>query len=291
MKNKTASILDTLLAPFKNKPESAVQSAPTTSASPQEASMFGQLFLPFGALTPKQTFVGGAALGAGTFSAMRLISDSLRNLKRKEEAKKRTIQLDLPLPQIENIEKVSSGPLNLIPNSEEMKKFLYGVGGFGGGLIGTKALYDMYKRKQLEKETEEANNEYTTTLKNFNTKRASIKTPILDIVCEGISALLEKDAGSIGFGTGMVGLAGAAGMGYNYLKQQKHPELVAAQTADETHFENTTNGYTKDVKNVFNAVAGAVMLGVAARMYQTKRKRDAKATMGEYPTNVEINYK
>jgi len=143
--------------------------------------------------------LGNSALvGAGTFAVGALGQE----LSQQREAKKRKEREELPANSL-----VVDVPRHADKKAEEefmkgatdfLNKALAVSVGLPAGFLGTKAVYDSWKKKQMDDKIEEANNKYLTTL--HQASKTAESTPLVDAFCTGLSAELgiEKSAGALG---------------------------------------------------------------------------------------------
>ena len=153
----------------------------------------------------------GAAIGGGTFAIGRL----LQELMAQQEAHKRTQKQQLPDNALV-IDLPGSAPSAKVANV--MENTLALAAGPVAGFMGTKVLYDQWKKKQLEQEIAVANNRYMQALQAAGGAKTAAETPMVDAFCHAVAAEAEKQASLnpaalIQKLKGLVGGGAAAGQG------------------------------------------------------------------------------
>jgi hypothetical protein len=174
---------------------------------------FDKLAFSLSELLPAEIFLLSALTGGGSFAGLRYLTD-LHNKIRPIKPPSNKIKLQLPNnhrkdevpPELSEIAGMSPSDgfmaglgKSASPTPEEPTWWLPGAAGVMGiplGFLGTKALYDSYKEKQLNEEIETAKKKYTQQLlaaKQLN--KMAGDTPIIDNFCESAAQEIEKIAG------------------------------------------------------------------------------------------------
>ena len=250
-------------------------------------------------LTPAEIFFMTGGMGAGGFGAMRLVSEALRRSGQQPAPKEKTIPLmfkdpsslannndpqeanpaldsSVPAP----ISKIGHTPVPELPMTSEpwLPQALAAGVGLPAGFLGAKSLYDMYKKHELDQQTELAKQKYMAqldTAEQMKGKFASA-TPLVDEFCEGISK------------QGEFPLVPEDTMIQNpYMRAMEQHNLTDNGHAAIGHAVNgVTGGGWGDAKQTLGllaAISGVGTLGYLINNNQAKRQKEQKS---QYPIGV-----
>lgn len=241
-----------------------------------------------------------AAGGSGLFALGALLNE-VRRAQAGEQQRKRqqlpqnALVIDLPRQAKtaeEKFYKQASGMLEgLVDHS------LSAAVGAPLGFMGTKLLYDKYKKNQTDQEISAANIKYLRALQALQQKSAATKTPLVDSFCKSAAETLRSKEGGVfdavkTLGGGLAkrvgshlgahpvaypaaGFAGA--LGVDALKQYNNGPRTG-----------TPGGVAATIKKLLATTAILSGLGTAGAMVNANNKRDSKGP--EAPTAVALNY-
>ena len=243
---------------------------------------------------------GYAAAGGGAFALGALLNE-LRRQQAGEEQRKRqqlppnALVIDLPRQAKaaeEKFYKQASGMLEGLVDHT-----LSAAVGAPLGFMGTKMLYDKYKKNQTDQEISDANVKYLRALQALQQKSAETKTPLVDNFCKSaVETMRTKEAGALDliktFGGNIAkrvgshlgahtvaypvaGLAGALGL--DAFKQYRNGPQPG-----------TPGGVSATVKKLLATTAILSGLGTAGAMVNANHKRESKGLAA--PTAVALNY-
>ncbi len=147
--------------------------------------------------SPLELLLSGAGLGAGGYSAIRLLDEAMggRAKTQEEEAKKR-LQIDMPAPMIHPQKIAEEGDdsndnwVQSILKTNLGKTVALGAGIPLGALAANKA-YKAVKNYQVDSETDKLNKERMHLMQRVKSAGA---TPAVDALCEGLASALNKEA-------------------------------------------------------------------------------------------------
>lgn len=145
--------------------------------------------------SPLEAFIASTLAGGGSFAALRLLKEMSNQTQPKNQPgeNENSLSIDIPRPKIANADYAAMNEGMNIP------KLLALVAGLPVGFMGTKAIYDNVKQKQMQSEIDRANDKYVQTLGSFK-QAGSSETPAVDAFCAGLADVLEKSGFAEGFG-------------------------------------------------------------------------------------------
>lgn len=145
------------------------------------------------ALSNLEIALVSALTGGGLYAGGR----GLKNLiNPPQEETQDELEVVLPSNKITDIPKFANDQ-QAFPGQDLATKIM--TGGLAGtaGFLGASKLYEIQKMKQLQEEEEEAKKTYLSHLMLASQKVASLETPLVDQLCEGLaSGMVEKVAES-----------------------------------------------------------------------------------------------
>lgn len=212
-------------------------------------------------------------VGAGGFALYRLLQDLVNSISPQEKGKdKDTLNIELPDTLADKTKMAMEKEANIMLNF--VKHLLLTAGGGLAGVYGTKALYDYFKRKDLEDDVDHANRDYLATLAKY--KQGSENNPHIKELCKQAAEEFEKQAG---IGLTLSGLLGTAGAGY--LGYQKYKDLEAYG------LRNQVNELTDKDQAISEKLQTAAHKGEARlankKYYDTKTTEAALSTANQAP--------
>ena len=144
--------------------------------------------------------------GSGAYAGLRLAHNMAEKASPPEKPK-HELELSLPKDRLKSAETSSV--------SDYVLPAIVGAGGAGAGFFGASKLYSHFKKKQLDKDTTEAEKGYMHTLQQAHQKTAEKATPYVDKFLMGMIAkvgeLAAKEGSNVNFPT--EGLLDNAGHG------------------------------------------------------------------------------
>lgn len=232
-------------------------------------------------------------LGAGTYGATRLYSNLAEQDRLENEAgkDKSTLTIDLPeklnpiqpsMPKMGNWgDWIGDRAANAFKDFDKaVSSFVIPPVAFGGGFMGTKYLYDLYKKKQLENEIAKAKQDYMQTLANFKQSAEKIATPLTDAFCEGIKMAQQAPVPN------QIDPGPASNDPLNLADQSA--QLAANSGDDASWFTQLWRNPVS--KRFFSYGTGTGALITAALLLRADQKRKEKEQKRILPSSVEINY-
>lgn len=156
------------------------------------------------------TAINAAMLGGGGFATIKLLEEIMRAAQRPPTDD------GIPLDKSLHVDIPKAHP-QLYKTSEEFLKqadsllgsITANLIGAPAGFLGTKAIYDLYKRKQNERDIEAANQKYLEALSQLS-KASEDKTPALNAYCDQLAETVIKAAGAQDIVNALKGYGGAA---------------------------------------------------------------------------------
>lgn len=237
--------------------------------------------------------IPGYAVGGSGLFALGALLNEVRRAQAGEEQRKRqqlppnALVIDLPR-QTKTAEaafyKQASGMIEGLVDHT-----LSAAIGAPLGFMGTKFLYDKYKKRQSDQEISDANLKYLQALQAMQQKSAELSTPHVDAFCKSACATLSKTAGPMDAIKGILGRVGghiaehpktyssaALGgvLGMDYLRGAPAPGTVA--------------GFGDTAKKLLATTAILSGLGTAGAMINANNKRESKGP--SVPSAVALNY-
>lgn len=258
-------------------------------------------------------FLGGSALaGSGVFAFGQLINEILRQQTMQKEKKRQSLPenslvIDIPgQPPLSDKQGEEALPEEFIKRANDFINNTAAVMlGLPAGYVGTKAVYDLWKQKQLENEISRAKAKYMAALqqagKTASDEISNDETPNVDSLCASIADTLENNVKEAEvktaafkdifkslseiprqypraaiFGTG--GLA-ALGGGYNMLSGK--PAVGTGK--------NLVGAAASTVWDALKAVAALTALTTGGAMIHASRNK-ANKSEPKLPSAVALNY-
>ena len=261
----------------------------------------------FSQYTPMQILLNTALVGGGSFAAMRLLKDIMTQAAHQgkpEETKSNALTVDIPKthPQIINpdLQKIAATTMEGL--------LATGVGGIGG-FMGTKMLYDAWRKKQMQHEVDKAEASYLKTLADVS-KTATDSTPNIDKWCEKTAEYINKK-GALNW-AGLLGgvkkltptivkdhpylTGGGTLAGLGELYANKHPQsaisqqMAAGPTSAGAISEAGRSVIRSDkLWNAWTLAGGSMATLALAALINSHNKKIHKEDK-QPPANVAINY-
>lgn len=237
--------------------------------------------------TPLEILGQTALLGAGGFSAGKLLQEVLRNMNHKKTKDPNTLEVPVPASFAKEGTEKELSSLEKKAVLDTVLKVLALVGGPTAGVLGTKALYDLAKKQEGKMEIGHAEKQRLKLMEQLKQGSEKSETPCVDAFCEKIAEILEEkyaneDPRSIlqqarDFGWGMA----------HPSEVSEHANPVDSFSASK--FYNTLTGGTGDLLNTAMLLTAGVGGGYALNKLMKERKEKAEAKSKRYPTTVAIN--
>jgi hypothetical protein len=239
--------------------------------------------------TPWDMILGGAGVGAGTFGVARLLADALQSSRQKEDLQKQDgLTVDVPAPAIHKRGDYTVG------------KLLGGVGGAYAGFSAANQIYKSIKNKQLQSDVDSENKKRLQLMQQFKTGSA---TPLVDMLCEGISENINKEAhigewlgqrlqGSADVAKGLVGDVGnAVGINNDLSHNLDVRQNLGNSMSDDKLLQNIpVLGSLFDTgKSALGILLAAGAGGTGMMMYNAHKKKEEAEQGRQYPDQVNIN--
>lgn len=228
-----------------------------------------------------------AAVGSGGFALGALMQEILR--QREMEAQRKRQQLptnalviDLPRPGVKQAEDEDG----FLKSAQELiSNTLALLGGLPAGFIGTKLLYDAYKKKQTSAEINQANMRYMQALQALQQKTGELNTPLVNALCKAAAEQLLKVSNpiinSVPWVLGGLG-AGAAANDFGWFDWMKKHPAPAPDTG-------TVGTLWKGTKDAWTTAAILTALGGAGAMIHANSKKQTRENP-KIPSAVALNY-
>lgn len=248
-----------------------------------------------------------AAAGSGTFALGALLNEVRRQRAGEEQRKRQQLPpnalvIDLPRQAKAAQDDFSKRADNMLSNLVD-HTLSAGIG-MPLGFMGSKLLYDKYKKHQGDKDISSANVKYLQALQALQQKSAEVKTPNVDNFCKSAAEALSKTAGPLDGLKAFLGRAGTAvGGRLGQVGQHigKHPaaytgaSFAGALGADA--YKRYTSGPQQGtigslgatIKKLLATTAILSGLGTAGAMVNANTKREEKPKYPA-PTAVALNY-
>lgn len=200
-------------------------------------------------MTPWQTFLLSTAAGSGAFGASRLYQEA-KNTVNPPAPQKRDLVINLPAQAKSASDGAYAGALAV---------------GLPLGFLGTKAIYDGQKKKQLSDELDATKKKYQTAL--VAAKQAS--TPFVDGFCAALAEHADKLAGFGDFVSGS-------------MSGENNPHSMAGSAID------LIPGHTA-AGNAMLAMMAAGGAGTLGAMIMADKNKQRAMQKRQFPENVVLN--
>lgn len=232
-------------------------------------------------------FLSSALIGSGGFAATRLLKDTLRAMRHTAERGEDENSLTIDLPK----EIAPQQPIHKT-GEDDMWKVLAVLGGLPAGFMGTKMLYDKYKKNQQDEELNLANERYLDALKNYKIGTDKTPTPAVDALCEKIAEMVNKNANV--FSDISDGLAQL-----NPFSSPSPDRLARQQLTNQKNREVLLNTIRNlpIIRELFEfGKGGAILTALGASgltyaaMNRARKNRTEAERKSRFPSTVEINY-
>ncbi|RTL07620.1 hypothetical protein EKK58_00165 [Candidatus Dependentiae bacterium] len=244
-----------------------------------------------------------AGVGSGAFALGALLNEVRRQQASEQQRKRQQLPpnalvIDLPRQAKaaeEKFYKQASGVLEGLVDHT-----LSAAIGAPIGFMGTKLLYDKYKKNQTDQEISAANVKYLRALQALQQKSAEVSTPHVDNFCKSAAETMSKVAGPLDLLRALGGRIGSAAKSVG-THIGAHPAAYAggaglgtAAIADAIRQRSggavpgTIGGLGDTAKKLLATTAILSGLGTAGAMINANNKRENKAPTT--PTAVALNY-
>lgn len=248
--------------------------------------------------------LGSAAVGGGSFALGQLVQELMREKSRQEDAKRRmtapdnTLVVDLPRGMQQKIsEEQQELSASFIKEAGDLLNTSMAlIGGAPLGYMGTKALYDKWKKKQMDDEIAVSNQKYLQALQAIG--KSAENTPALDSFCTGVVEKMEKEAGILQKltaaagklkplmqgkaaepyirGSALAGLGGTA-VYKDYISKAPQPKSLIEETLNSG----------QDTLSIIAALAALTSGGLMLHGAQNKEEK----SKSKLPSSVALNFK
>jgi hypothetical protein len=230
--------------------------------------------------SPLEAFIASTLAGGGGFAALRLLKEISNAAQPKRQPGENANSLTIDLPKTANAYMEANEGLTI-------PKLVALVAGLPLGFMGTKAVYDTVKGKQLQNEINKSNQKYLQTLGTFKQGEAS-DTPATDAFCAGLAGMLEKSAIVDGMDAFSDFKFRDDGIPHEHRKAITEAMLRKGFWGDALN--GATLGLAKDVAAPVVGI-GALLtaLGVGTSMGLADKKKEKTEQSMRFPSTVKIN--
>lgn len=202
--------------------------------------------------------------GAGGYGGMRMLKD-IPNEGLPPEKPKNELEITLPSARIPKMAAESV--------SDILMPAVTGLGGAGLGFFGASSIYEAIKKKQMENQMKQVQQNYMNTLQQAHAKVAEMKTPLTDNFIKGLIAKTGAELEKSGW---------------------VDPSFVGNQHTVAPLMQGGFDAATdNDLGRMFKATMAALMLGGAGATYGIAKKMDANREENKIqstlPTDVKLH--
>jgi len=212
----------------------------------------------------------GMLLGGGAYGGIRLASNISNKLNPPEQSQDE-LALNLPASRMKVAEDHSA--------MEHLLPWLAMTGGLYGGFKGAGGLYDHFQKAQIQKQQQEAEQEYLKQLQLTHQKTAGLKTPLVDSFIDGMVVKLGAELQKVGF----------PGIGEDVNPPDEGiSDIVTGQARRLMHgVANTRLGSMATAAWLAAALGTAGMTYGISKGLQKHKEKNQAAT--QYPTEIKLN--
>lgn len=209
-------------------------------------------------------------MGAGGYGGMRLLKD-LPDQAVPPEKPKNELNITLPSTRMPKLAETSAFNDYVVPT-------LTGLGGAGLGFFGASGIYERLKKKQIENQMSQVQQDYLNTLQQAHSKVAETNTPLIDNFIKGlISKVGEELQKSAYWGEGYVPT--------DFIQNQGTYGPIG-QKAFEALTDNNIGHLTKATMALLAIGSTGAAYGIAKKMDQNRAESKEQSTL---PTDVKLH--
>lgn len=245
-------------------------------------------------LSPMQLLALSTLLGGGAYGATRAVRSFKDEIAPTHE-EPGTLVIKVPKNTPTDVGGVK------VANAQEAAKSLWEksqphlakiiavAGGIPAGYVGAGALYQHFKNQEQEAELKKSHDDYLNLLQTIQAKTASVKTPLVDEFCEGLSKAAEEN---IGYLRSILRNVPVVGSGVNVTGAVPEGHGSSFGNAGQSLLARLPNLMPGNTNEYVIPILSAVGLGAGVMSYKAMKALEKKdAPMDDRPPRkVKLEY-